>query len=338
MAGQGPGPGAPCELDPLLPARLTTLAERPQLTAAVWCWDRQNENGEGVKDPNRYWDDGASGGPWMYWESFWAPTEPGGVAREGPAFGDAAGAMLAPLLSEEGGPPARPPGADEADAAARINQPEAETAVGSTAIGRAPKDRAYAVVYQYNVWGSDVSRSGTGSDLWSPEARLAVTALEAVVDAFGVRSVLDCACGDATWMVPYFVRRHPEVSYTGVDIVSEVIEQNRQRHPDVDFLALDISESPLPVGAAELIFSKETVNHMDLNDAQAALRSFAATGARWLLTNVHEGSDNSQGLDKKCFTTYVKYDYELPPFGLRRVARIVEYQGLQTSYSLFELS
>ncbi|CAK0824709.1 unnamed protein product [Prorocentrum cordatum] len=44
------------------------------------------------------------------------------------------------------------------------------------------------------------------------------------------------------------------------------------------------------------------------------------------------------GLGKKCFTTYVKYDYELPPFSLRRVARIVEYQGQQTSYSVFELS
>lgn len=43
----------------------------------------------------------------------------------------------------------------------------------------AMKDKAYSIVYEYNVWGSDVSRSGTGSDLWSPEARLAVTALEA---------------------------------------------------------------------------------------------------------------------------------------------------------------
>ncbi|CAK0824704.1 unnamed protein product, partial [Prorocentrum cordatum] len=110
----------------------------PQLTAAVWCWDKQNENGEGVKDPNRYWDDGAGGGPWMYWESFWAPTEPGAVALQGPAFGDAAGAMLAPLMDPSGtAAPARPLGADEAYAAAMMNQPEAPQAVGSTAIGQA---------------------------------------------------------------------------------------------------------------------------------------------------------------------------------------------------------
>ena len=28
--------------------------------------------------------------------------------------------------------------------------------------------------------------------------------------------------------------------------------------------------------------------------------------------------------------TYIKYDYELPPFSLRKIARVVEYQGLQT--------
>lgn len=199
------------------------------------------------------------------------------------------------------------------------------------------KDRAYAIVYQYNVWGSDVSRSGTGSDFWSPEARLGVTALEAVLDRYGIQSMLDCACGDATWMVPYFVRRHPEISYTGCDIVAEVIEQNKQNHPGVQFLALDLAESPLPQGA-ELVFSKETLNHMGLEDAQSALQRFAATGAKYLLTNVHEGAVNEMGLNKKCFTTYIKYDFELPPFNMRKIASVIEYQGLQTSYVLFALN
>jgi len=137
-------------------------------------------------------------------------------------------------------------------------------------------------------------------------------------------------------MVPYFVARHPDIDYTGVDIVPEVIQQNQQRHPGVKFMALDLAESPLPRGA-DLVFSKETLNHMSLPDAQNALRRFAATGARYLLTNVHEGADNEEGNAKTCYTTYVHYDYELPPFNMRRIARIVEYQGLRTAFSLFEL-
>lgn len=198
------------------------------------------------------------------------------------------------------------------------------------------KDQVYGIVYQYNVWGSDVSRSGTGSDLWSPEARLAVTALEAVVSSFNVRSILDAACGDATWMVPYFVSKHPEIAYVGVDAVSSVVEKNRQRHPGLQFLTIDLAGTPLPAGA-DLVFSKETLNHMHLSDAMMALRRFAASKARYLLTNVHEGADNDEGNRKTCHTTYIKYDYELPPFSLKKVATITEYQGPRTSYSLFAL-
>lgn len=328
----GKGSHGACELEDGALLRLTRPADREQLTAAVWCWDQRD-----VRDPDRYWDDGGEGGPWMYWESFWAPAEAAAQATTTPAFGDAAGRMLAPTLGAA---------KDSARAAADGEVPtwqrqdpgsEPGQVVPSTAIGKAQKDRAYAIVYQFNVWGSDVSRSGTGSDFWSPEARLAVTAMEAVIDRFGIRSMLDCACGDATWMPPFFALRHSEVAYCGVDIVPEVIEENRRKYPELEFHALDLAESPLPSGA-DLVFSKETVNHMDLSDAQRALQRFRDTGARYLLTNVHEGSANEEGSAKGCYTTYIRYDYELPPFNLKKVARVIEYQGPRTSYSVFELN
>jgi len=77
---------------------------------------------------------------------------------------------------------------------------------------------------------------------------------------------------------------------------------------------------------------------MDLPDALKAMQRFRDTGARYLLTNVHEGSANEDGYAKDCYTTYVKYDYELPPFNMRKVASVIEYQGLNTSYTLFELN
>mmetsp|Transcript_108407 Transcript_108407/g.349811 ORF Transcript_108407/g.349811 Transcript_108407/m.349811 type:complete len:451 (+) Transcript_108407:3-1355(+) len=316
--------GRPIEdLDALFPARVTAASERPQLTGPVYAWDKLD-----TKDPYRYWDDGNE--RWMYWESFWAPAEEAAVATPFPAFGDAAGRMLAPLL----GIPSALPSPEIGEQ--RSYGMNSDGAVASTARGSAMKDRAYAIIYQYNVWGSDMSRSGTGSDLWSPEARLAITSLEAVVDHFGIRSMLDCACGDATWIVPFFVSQHPEISYCGVDIVPEVIEQNKQRNPGVQFLALDLAESPLPTGA-DLIFSKETMNHMPLEDALNAIERFRATGALYLLTSVHHNSNNEDGRGKSCYTTYVKYDYELPPFNLEKVASIVEYQGLGTSYTLYKL-
>lgn len=304
------------------PLRLTKCSDKAQLTAAVWRWEKLDE-----RDPNRYWEVGNDS--WMYWESFWAPAEDAALAMDSPAFGDLNGVMLQPTL------PASTLLIDAGNSI--LDQDLPQGAEEERRARAAMKDKAYSIVYEYNVWGSDVSRSGTGSDLWSPEARLAVTALEAVVDAFGIRSMLDCACGDATWMVPFFVTRHPEIQYTGVDVVSEVIQRNQQRHPRINFLAQDLSEMPLPQGA-QLIFSKETLNHMHLHDAQRALQQFAQTGARYLLTNVHEGVDNFVGAEKTCHTTYIKYDYELPPFSLPKVLRVNEYQGLETSFTLFQLN
>lgn len=316
------------QFDTCAPVRITFASERNPLTAAVWCWDKLDE-----RDPRRYWDDGVGNGPWMYWDSFWAPAEPAATSLETPAFGDVAKKMLAPLLCKR---------VDEGEPSRLSSDLTAvgegvDTVVPSTSTALAMKDRAYAIVYQFNVWGSDVSRSGTGSDFWSPEARLAVTALEAVIDHFGVKSMLDCACGDATWIVPYFVYRHPEISYCGCEIVPEVVEQNKATYPNVKFVTIDLAGAPIPKGA-DLIFSKETLNHMDLEDARQALRQFSASGARYLLTNVHEGSNNYLGLDKKCFTTYIKYDFSLPPFSMKRLATVIEYQGPQTSYCVFDLS
>lgn len=319
-------------LDKDVPMRVTTVTERPQLTAAVWRWDNLEE-----RDPARYWMEQGDDGPWMYWESFWAPAEEAKYAASKVAFGDAAGTVLRPLLNlDQFGNPLPTLGDGSRGALAETYKITKDEQLIERNEKSQMKGKAYGIVYEYNVWGSDVSRSGTGSDLWSPEARLAVTALEAVVDAFGIRSILDAACGDATWMVPYFVSRHPEIAYTGVDVVAEVVARNRQRHPGLQFVTVDLSEQPLP-GGSQLIFSKETINHMHLNDAQLAIRRFVATGAKYLLTNVHEGADNMEGLKKTCHTTYIKYDYSAPPFELNRIARVVEYQGLNTSFTLYAL-
>lgn len=309
----------PCILDPFSLLRLTR-ADR-QFTAAVWRWDEP-----GVRDPQRYWKD--SVGSWMYWESFWLPAEDATHASEAPAFQDLAGTMLVQTLGTES--------AGGLETSRQVpNSFDATFAVPATSTA-AQKDRAYAIVYRFNVWGSDESRSGTGSDLWSPEARLAVTAIEAAIDRFDVGSILDCACGDANWIVPYFVSRRPEVAYCGIDIVPEVIKQNQVAFPGLQFWTIDVAEAPLPTGA-DMIFSKETVNHMDLEDAKKAIQRFKDTGARLLLTNVHAGADNFLGADKACFTTYIKYDYERQPFNMTRIARIIEYQGKDTFYDLFAL-
>lgn len=250
---------------------------------------------------------------WIYWESFWAP--PGDLEKF--SF--------------------RPTGA-----AASIREtvdgkvsPEAGNGVWQEPNGRS-KAEAFAEIYRKGVWPGLCSRSGPGSDPFHPMVRIAITVLDMVVDLLGATSMLDAACGDAAWIATAFLSRRPQVKYTGVDIVSHVIEENQQRFPSLRFLTADLSGTTLP--AADFVFSKETLNHMFLEDAVQALAAFRASGNRYLVTNLHRGAPNHQGATKGHHAHYAPYDYTLPPFNLRKLCPLLTInQEDWTEYAIFAL-
>mmetsp|Transcript_113513 Transcript_113513/g.315774 ORF Transcript_113513/g.315774 Transcript_113513/m.315774 type:complete len:173 (-) Transcript_113513:75-593(-) len=170
-------------------------------------------------------------------------------------------------------------------------------------------------------------------------ARVAITALDAAVDALGARSLLDAACGDAGWIAAHFLARRPGLGYTGVDIVPHVVEENRRRHPSLRFECADLGgdgASELP--AADLVFSKETFNHMVVQDALRAVCKLRAAGCRFLLTNITRLAPNFHGVDKGGHQNYAQYDYSLPPFSLRKLAPLAEISAEDwTEFALFSL-
>jgi len=199
---------------------------------------------------------------------------------------------------------------------------------------------AFSRIYQAAVWPGLLSLSGPGSDPFHPMARLALSALDMVVDALGIGSILDAACGDAGWMVAHFLGRRPNVQYTGIDIVKHVVDQNRERYPRYDFLLADLCNfstgNILP--QVDLVFSKETLNHMYVQDAVAAVRTLQTTGARYLVVNIHRGAPNLLGEKKGGHQNYAPYDFALPPFNLCKLHKLVDCNSDDwTEYSLFAL-
>eukprot|EP00747_Dinoflagellata_sp_TGD_P019992 gnl/TRDRNA2_/TRDRNA2_127531_c1_seq1.p1 gnl/TRDRNA2_/TRDRNA2_127531_c1~~gnl/TRDRNA2_/TRDRNA2_127531_c1_seq1.p1 ORF type:complete len:192 (-),score=31.59 gnl/TRDRNA2_/TRDRNA2_127531_c1_seq1:39-575(-) len=174
--------------------------------------------------------------------------------------------------------------------------------------------------------------------------RIAISALDAAVDAFGIKSMLDAACGDADWIARHFLSRRPELAYTGADIVKHVIEQNKQSYPSLRFIVADLgcSERPDDPGPelpkVDLIFSKETLNHMFVPDAVQALLRMRRTGARYFLTNITRGAPNNRGAVKWTHANYAQYDYELPPFNLRKLCTLSEVNKDDwTEFAMFDL-
>jgi glycosyltransferase involved in cell wall biosynthesis len=139
--------------------------------------------------------------------------------------------------------------------------------------------KKFSEIYDKNIFGGRVSRSGEGSDL--VQTALIRFELPRIVKQYGIKTFLDAPCGDWCWM------KETELGvdqYIGVDIVETMIKQNRKEYgnPSRSFLCLNIAEDSLP--KADLIFSRDCLVHLTFEDALEIIANFKKSGATYLLT------------------------------------------------------
>ena len=178
---------------------------------------------------------------------------------------------------------------------------------------RNPTNRErFETVFRTRRWAIGESVSGPGSDRDSGQVAHAIRMLTKACDELGVRSIADIPCGDFHWF-DLFLRDRPQIDYVGYDIVEPLIARNRIDHPGRRFEVLDIAtEVPAP---ADLIFSKDLVNHLYERDVWAALRNMAASGSRWLLITSNAGYPN-QELDMRRPGASRELDLQAAPYSL----------------------
>jgi hypothetical protein len=84
------------------------------------------------------------------------------------------------------------------------------------------------------------------------------------------------------------------VSYTGVDIVTDLVARNARVHAAAGrrFLCADMTRDELP--AADVVICRDGLVHLSFADAGAAIRNFRRSGSRYLLaTTFIERARNS---------------------------------------------
>src|SRR5262245_205637 len=107
------------------------------------------------------------------------------------------------------------------------------------------RQAVFTRIYATNGWGSEESVSGCGSTL--RETRVLRRILPALIERYGVRSLLDIPCGDCHWISSIdFAGRGG--TYIGADIVGELVHKNRATFgaSGRTFVHLDIVRDPLP--------------------------------------------------------------------------------------------
>lgn len=149
----------------------------------------------------------------------------------------------------------------------------------------------FSEVYDKNIFGGGLSRSGEGSDMIQTE--VIRREIQHLIRTLGVRSFLDAPCGDWYWM------RHvdlPLEQYIGVDIVEAIVLKNRRQFGSetINFECLNLAESELP--RVDMIFSRDCLVHLSYSDALKIIANFKRSGARYLLTTTFTSREANEDL------------------------------------------
>lgn len=143
--------------------------------------------------------------------------------------------------------------------------------------------RRFGKIYRDHAWGQ---LSGPGS---IPSATSEYRdLLERFIRDHDIERVVDLGCGDCSFM--HKVDWGP-VTYLGVDVVSNLVDDNRSRNtPRIEFAELDITTASLP--PADLAIVKDVLQHWSNDIVIAFLERLKAY--RWVIvTNCSYAAPNS---------------------------------------------
>jgi hypothetical protein len=138
----------------------------------------------------------------------------------------------------------------------------------------------FSSIYKKNHWANAESVSGPGSTLQNTS--LIRDSLPQIISRYQIKTMLDIPCGDFNWMQTIDLK---QVKYTGMDIVSELIQNNTIKFANDkrQFRVADLVTDELP--KVDLIFCRDCFVHLSFKDIQAALVFDIITG-NWRQVNL----------------------------------------------------
>lgn len=133
--------------------------------------------------------------------------------------------------------------------------------------------------YKENSWNGKESVSGPGSDY--EQTKYLIPELQAMLELFNIKSMLDVPCGDFNWMKRVDLTG---IKYIGGDIVNEIINKNisNYRKKNINFDVINIVTDELP--KSDLVMVRDCFVHLPTKDIFSALDNIKSSGSKYLLT------------------------------------------------------
>ena len=171
----------------------------------------------------------------------------------------------------------------------------------------------FTTIYEKNLWLSNESVSGDGSEVAYTESLRAW--LIDNIPKYRIETIVDAPCGDFNWM--RHVISHVDVSYLGIDIVDKLIESNTQAYgcEGINFKKLNIISEPIP--RCELLFVRDCLFHFSNQDINRFLANIEEADYKYLLTTSHIVDENFVNTDIRTGDFRI-IDLFKPPFSFNK--------------------
>jgi SAM-dependent methyltransferase len=165
----------------------------------------------------------------------------------------------------------------------------------------------FTKIYENKLWGDDGSVSGPGSVLENTQTIR--KELPHIFEKLEIKTVLDAACGDFTWMQQ--VVRDSNIKYIGGDIVDEMIQDLNKKYADTNtsFIHLDITESKLP--DADIIICRDVLFHLSFKNIIKFFENLKESNFKYIAMTNNIGNFENKDIDSGKFR---RLNFFIEPF------------------------
>ena len=145
------------------------------------------------------------------------------------------------------------------------------------------REEIFTTIYENNLWFSEESVSGRGSELAVTKSLL--INLKNLLVEYNIKTIVDAPCGDYNWFKEL---DYEFVKYYGIDVVKNIIETNRAKYGaiNIEFVQGDILSCSIP--KADLILCRDCFIHLNFEEIITCIKNFKRSGSKYLLTTNYE--------------------------------------------------
>ena len=142
----------------------------------------------------------------------------------------------------------------------------------------------FTEIYNKNSWQSNESFSGPGSS-YNRTHNLRKELVK-LIKKYNITNVVDIPCGDLNW-IKSILSSIP--NYVGIDVVEDLIKNNKKNFPNLNFYTDDIITSNLL--NCDLLIVRDLLFHFSQENVKKAINNIKKNNTKYLLTS--EIEDNT---------------------------------------------